>query len=120
MYEMKEFQRYFILINNMSLKNNPCYVRVSLKDREGKTVKKIEEHALFSDKNFRDLSGLYIGLKEAEHFGVRRILILTDNAFLGTIIRNGMGDGYTDYYGFYPEIKKMINAFEEVSVKLVA
>jgi hypothetical protein len=117
---MKDFQRCFILINNMSLRNDPSYVRVSLKDREGKTIRKIEENALFSDKNFRDISGLYIGLREAEHCGVKRIMVLTDNSFLGTIIKNGLGESYVDYYGFYYDIKRLMCNFEEVGVKVVA
>lgn len=117
---MEEFQQFFILINNMSLKNNPFYIRVSLRDKEGRTIKRIEENALFSDKNFRDLSGLFIGLKEAEVLGLKKVLVLTNNAFLGTIIKNGLGEGYMDYYGFYPDIKKMIANFDEVGVKVVA
>ena len=94
---MKELHQFFILINNMSLRTNPSNVCVSLKDKEGKIIKKIEENALLPDKNFRDLSGLYIGLKEAENFGVRRVLILTDNSFLGAIIKTGLRKDYMDY-----------------------
>jgi len=116
---MRELQQFFISINNMSLENNLYNVCVSLKDKEGKIIKKIKENALLPDKNFRDLSGLYIGLKEAENFGVRRILILTDNSFLGTIINNGLREDYMDYYGFYDDISNMIDNFEEVRVKVV-
>ena len=117
---MKEFRQFFIGVNNISRKNNRSFIRVLLKDREGKIIKEIEENALFKDKNFRDLSGLYIGLKEAENFGAKKILILTDNFFLRSLIKNGHGEDYMDYYGFYNDINRMINNFEEVRVKVVA
>ena len=116
---MEKLQQFFVLINNMAFRSNPKYIRVSLKDREGKVIKKIEEKALFKDKNFRDLSGLYMGLKEAENFGAKRILILTNNSFLSAVIKNGHGEEDIDYYGFYNDINRMINNFEEVRIKVV-
>jgi len=79
----------------------------------------IEEKALLSDIDFRDLSSLCIGLTEAKGFKIRRILILTNNALLETIIKNGTGEEYIDNYGFYPDIKKLMNNFEEVAVKVI-
>lgn len=117
---MEEFQQFYILINHLSFKNNPSHIRVSLKDKGGKIIKEIKENALFMDKNFRDLSGLYIGLKEAKKFGAKRILILTDNFFLRTIIKNRQRESYINYYGFYNDINRMINNFKEVRVEVVA
>jgi hypothetical protein len=116
---MKDDRQIFILINKRPLKDSPSHVRIALKDTKGKTVKKIEEYALLSDKNFRDLSGLIIGLKEAISLGIGKILILTNNAFVGIMVKNGPGEGYVDYYGFYPDIKRLISGFEEVGVKVV-
>ncbi len=119
---MSEYQKVFIFINNnISRNNHPSFVLVFLKNKEGKTVKKIEERALFADKNFQDISGLLIGLKEAIRFGAKKILVLTDNLFLQNIIRNGIRENhYFDHYGFFPDIIEMMNNFDEIGVKVVA
>lgn len=64
-------------------------------------------------------SGLIIGLKEAVSLEVRKILILTNNAFVGIMVKNELVESYMDYYGFYPDIKRLISGFEEVGVKVV-
>ena len=103
----------------MSLRDSPLYIRILLKDMEGKTLKKIEENALLSDKNFRDLFGLYIGMKEALKFKFKRILILTNNVLLGSIIRTGFRKGYSDVYGLYPNIRELSNSFKNIEVRFV-
>ena len=113
---MKKLPQFFIFINNRSLKNNSLYIHVSLKDEEGETIRKIEENALISDKNFRDLSGLFIGLKEALTLKAGEIFIISDNDILRTLITNEIREDYIDPYGFYPDIKKLINKFEEVKI----
>jgi hypothetical protein len=72
---MQESQWLYIHINNTVTPKDQCYVQVSLKDSEGKAVEEIVENALLSDRNFRDLSGLLIGLTAARKLGIRRILI---------------------------------------------
>jgi hypothetical protein len=116
---MQESQWLFIHINNTVTTRDHCYVQVSLKDREGNTVEEIVENALLSDRNFRDLSSLLIGLTAARKLGIRRILILTNNIFLGTIIKNGQGKDCWDCFGFYPDLKGLIGSFEEVEVNVV-
>lgn len=86
---------------------------------DGNTLKIIEEKALLSDKNFRDLFGLYIGLKEALKFKYQSILILTNNILLGTIIKSGFRKGYTDDYGLYPNIRELSDNFKNIEVKVV-
>ena len=100
---MEELQRSFISLNNQRLENDPHYIKVSVKDWEGKLLKKIEEMAVFSDKNFCDICGLFIVLREAEKLGVKKIIILTDNTQLGKFINNGHGEDFTDSFGFYPD-----------------
>ena len=117
---MQESQWLFIHINNKVTTRDHCYVQVSLEDRAGKTIKEIVENALLSDRNFRDLSGLLIGLTAARKLGIRRILILIDNIFWGTIIKHGQEEGYRDCFGFYPDLKGLIDSFEEVEVNVAS
>ncbi len=116
---MQESQWLFIHINNTVATRDHCYVQVILKDMEGKTVEEIVENALLSDINFRDLSSLLIGLTAARKLGIRRILILTNNIFLGTMIKKGQGADCWDCFGFYPELKGLIYRFEKVKVNIV-
>ena len=116
---MEKIFEHYIFINNMSLKDSPFYIRILLKDMEGKTLKTVEEKALLSDKNFRDLFGLYIGLKEALKFKFKRILILTNNSLLGAIIKPDFKKHYTDDYGLYPNIKRLSNNFKNIVVRVV-
>ena len=116
---MTEFQQSFISLDNLSFENKQHFIQVSVKDGKGKLLKEIKEKALFSDKNFCDICGLFIGLQEAEKFGVKKVLILTDNTLLGKFINNGHGEDFIDPFGFYPDIKKLINKFEKVEVKFV-
>ena len=70
----------------------------------------VQRHRLDNDISIRT---------EAKGFQIRRVLILTNNALLETIIKNGTGEEYIDNYGFYPDIKKLMNNFEEVAVKVI-
>ena len=128
---MKTLDQFFILINDNIDSNipstgdppssvDPPSVRVSLKDREGKLIEEITENALLSDQNFRDLSGLSIGLTQAKKRGARRILIITSNIFLEILIKNEPGRTWKDNYGFHSDIKKMITHFEQVEVKIIS
>jgi hypothetical protein len=47
-------------------------------------------------------------------------LILTDNPLLGVLIEEGMKSDCGEYYGFYPDIKKMVSGFEEVKMEIVS
>jgi len=75
---VKKLQRSFISLNSQRFKNDPCCIRVSVKDGKGKLLKRIKERALFSDKNFCDICCLFIGLREAKKLGVKKVIILTD------------------------------------------
>ncbi|MEW5803456.1 MAG: reverse transcriptase-like protein [bacterium] len=122
---MKEPEQFFILINNfidsnlLSLRNSSS-IHVSLRDKKGTVVEEITENALLSDKDFRDLSGLSIGLTRAKKLGARKILIVTNNIFLGILIKNEPGKAWRDNYGFHADIKRLINTFELVEVKIVS
>ncbi len=123
---MEGFEQFFILINNtidssLSPKNNSLsnsFIHVSLRDGEGKVVEEISENALLSDKNFRDLSGLSIGLTQAKKLGARKISIGTSNILLEILIKDEQGRTWKDNYGFHADIKNMINSFEHVEVKI--
>jgi len=120
---MEELEQFFILINNtvdsdLSPASN-SFINVSLRDGGGKIVEKISENALLSDKNFRDLSGLSIGLTQAKNLGARRISIGTNNILLEILIKDEPGRTWKDNYGFHTDIKKMINGFEQVEVKII-
>jgi hypothetical protein len=117
---MKDLHTFRIIINDLPLKNNSSYVHVLLKNEKGKIIKTVTEHALLHEKDFRDISGLYIGLKEAAQAKAERILILTDNPLLGVLIEEGMKSDCGEYYGFYPDIKKMVSGFEEVKMEIVS
>lgn len=116
---MEKICKFYIFINNIPLEDSPFYIRILLKDMEGRIHKKIEEKALISDKNFRDLYALYIGLKEALKLKYKRILVMTNNVLLGTIIKSGFKKGYRDDYGLYPNIKELINNFKDIGVRVV-
>lgn len=116
---MEEFQRSFISLNNQRSKNDPYCIKVFVRDGEGKLLKRIEEMAVFSDKNFCDIYGLLIGLREAEKLGVKKVFILTDNTQLEKFINNGHGEDFTDHFGFYPDIKSLINKFEKVNIRVI-
>ncbi len=95
------------------------FIHVSLRDGEGKVIEEISENALLSDKNFRDLSGLSIGLTQAKKLGARRISIGTSNILLLEIlIKDEQGRTWKDHYGFHSDIKRMINSFEHVEIKI--
>ena len=103
----------------MPLKDNPFYIRILLMDMKGKTLKTVEEKALLSDKNFRDLFGLYIGLKEALKFKFKKILILTNNSLLGAIIKPDFKKHYKDDFGLYPNIKRLSDRFKDIGVRVI-
>ena len=63
----------------------------------------------------RDHKGWYAERKKV----IRRILILTDNIFLGTIIKNRKGGDYVDCFGFYFDLKGLIGSIKEVEVNVV-
>ena len=116
---MEELQQSFISLNSQRFKDNPYSIKVFVRDGEGKLLKRIEEMAVFSDKNFCDICGLFIGLREAIKLGVKKVLILTDNSQLAKYIDNSHGEDFTDPFGFYPDIKSLINKFEKVNVRVV-
>ena len=116
---MKELQRSFIFLNSQRFKNDQCCIQVFVKDGKGKLLKRIKERALFSDKNFCDICGLFIGLREAKKLGVKNVFILTDNTLLGKFINNGHGEDFVDLFGFYPDIKALISKFEKVNLRVV-
>lgn len=116
---MKELQQFFISLNNERSKDDPYSIKVFVRDGEGKLLKRIEEMAVFSDKNFCDIYGLLIGLKEAIKLGVKKVFILTDNSQLAKFINNGYGEDFTDHFGFYSDIKSIINNFEKVNIRVV-
>jgi hypothetical protein len=117
---MKDLHTFRIIINDLPLKDNYSYVHVLLKDEKGKIIKTVTEHALLHDKDFRDISGLYIGLKEAAQAKAERILILTDNPLLGAIIKGELKSDCGDYYGFDPDIEHMVAGFEKVKMEIVS
>jgi len=129
---MEQFEEFFILINTPvdsslsstrnsptgnSSTNNPS-IHVSLRDRGGKIVEEISENALLADKNFRDLSGLSIGLTQAKKLGARSISIETNNVLLEILINDRPGRTWKDNYGFHSDIKRLIKNFERVEVKI--
>ena len=116
---MEELQQSFISLDNQRSKDDPYSIKVYLRDGDGKLLKRIEEMAVFSDKNFCDIYGLLIGLKEAIKLGVKKVLILTDNTLLGKFIDNGYGEYFMDSFGFYPDIKSLITKFEKVNIRLI-
>ena len=116
---MGKIFEHYIFINNMPLKDNPSCIRILLMDTEGKALREVEEKALISDKNFRDLFGLYIGMKEALKFKFRRILILTNNSLLGAIIKTDFRMHCTEDYGLYPNIKRLSDNFKKIEVRVV-
>jgi ribonuclease HI len=134
---MEQFEEFFILINapvgsslsstsNSSTSNSPTgnsstgnsSIHVSLRDRGGKIVEEISENALLSDKNFRDLAGLSIGLTQAKKLGARSISIETSNIFLEILINDRPGRTWKDNYGFHSDIKRLVENFERVEVKI--
>lgn len=116
---MEEFQQSFISLNNQRSKDDPYSIKVFVRDGEGKLLKRIQEMAVFSDKNFCDIYGVLIGLREAIKLGVKKVLILTDNTQLIKFINNVYGEDFTDHFGFYNDIKSLINKFEKVNIRLV-
>jgi hypothetical protein len=121
--KFEEFEQFFILINN-TIDSNPSSpgnksISVCLRDGGGKIVEEISENALLSDKNFRDLSGLSIGLTQAKKLGARRISIETSNILLEILVKDTPGRTWKDNYGFHTDIKKLINDFEHVEVKII-
>jgi len=77
---VKELQRSFIFLNSQRFKNDQCCIQVFVKDGKGKLLKRIKERALFSDKNFCDICGLFIGLREAKNLGVKMIIPYWENS----------------------------------------
>ena len=116
---MEELQQLLISLNNQRSKDDPYSIKVFVRDGEGKLLKRIEEMAVFSDKNFCDIYGLFVGLREAKKLGVEKVLILTDNTQLPKFISNGHSEDLTDFLGFYSDIKSLINKFEKVSIEVV-
>ncbi|MGA1875168.1 MAG: hypothetical protein ACMUIA_06150 [bacterium] len=117
---MEDSHTFIIIVDDLSLKNYSSHVHVLLKNERGKIIKTVIENALLHDKDFRDISGLYIGLKEAAKAKAERILIVTDNPFLGAIMKEGIKGDCEGDYGFYPDIEKLVAGFEEVKIELVS
>ncbi|MEW6379332.1 MAG: hypothetical protein AB1611_06970 [bacterium] len=97
---------------------SPPFIKVSLMDGKGRTVDEVLENALLPDKNFKDFSGLFIGLTRAERIGGKRILIITDNILLQILIKSEAAGAWKDSYGFHADIKRLMNNFEEVKVEI--
>ncbi|MEW5803519.1 MAG: hypothetical protein AB1847_15610 [bacterium] len=114
---MNEYEHFFILVNPVPLNGHSSSIHVSLQDGKGETVEEIQENALLSDNNFRDLSGLYIGLNTAEKHGIKKVTVLTNNVFLRAMVQSERKE--MDSYGFSPDIKKLIGNFEEVGIDVV-